>query len=242
MSALVEGAASLGIELSSAQLAQFDQFQAALLDWNQRLNLTRITSPERIETQHFLDSLTAAIPLLPRLRAGEAPRLVDVGAGGGFPGIPLKLAFPAVQLTLVESAGKKADFLRAMVDMLALSETSVVAERAEAAGRDPSHRDRYDWVTARAVARLPVLVELCAPFLAPGGLLVAQRRGDLDAEMLEAAPAFSALKLWARVPLKVSLAPLADGRGLVIGEKYDATPEKYPRRPGIPSKRPLIKE
>ncbi len=242
MSALVEGARSLGIELTAGQLAQFDQLEAALLDWNQRLNLTRITTPERIETQHFLDSLTAAIPLLPRLKEGEAPRLVDVGSGAGFPGLPLKIAFPRIALTLVEAAGKKAEFLRAATELLGLSDVAVVAERAETAGRDPAHRDRYDWATARALAVLPVVVELCAPFLAPGGLLVAQRRGDLDREVQAAAPAFSALKTWAQVPVVVSLSGLDDGRGLVVAEKYDATPEKYPRRPGMPSKRPLAKE
>jgi 16S rRNA (guanine527-N7)-methyltransferase len=239
MSALLEGAGALGISLSAGQLARLDQLQAALLDWNLRVNLTRITEPAEVESKHFLDSLTAAVPLLDPLNAGRPFRLVDVGAGAGFPGLPLKIVFPALRLTLVESIGKKAAFLRHVVELLQLEGVEVVAERSEAAARRPEHRDSYDWATARALGPLPVVVELCAPFLQPGGLLVAQRRGDLDAETLAAAPAFRALKMWTRVPIPITLPCLEDGRGLVVGEKYDATPAKYPRRPGIPEKHPL---
>ena len=239
MSALVDGARELGIELTPGMLAQLDQLEAALREGNRRVNLTRIVNPVEVETRHFLDSLTAAIPVLDRLR-GDAPlRLVDVGAGGGLPGLPLKIVFPRLRLTLVESIGKKADFLRQAVQQLQLEHVEIVGQRAETAARDPRHRDAYDWATARAVGALPVVVELCAPFLAPGGLLVAQRRGDLDAETAAAAPAFKALKLWARVPIPIHLPGLDDGRGLVVGEKYAATPDRYPRRPGIPTKRPL---
>lgn len=239
MSLLVEGARALGIELTPSQLAQLDQLGATLVQANRRVNLTGITDPAEVETKHFLDSLTAAVPLLDRLRAGEPLRLVDVGAGGGMPGFPLKIAFPRVQLTLVESIGKKAAFLRQVVDRLNLADVVVLAERAETAARDPSHRDVYQWATGRALGSLPVVVELCAPFLEPGGLLVAQRRGDLDAEMLAATPAFSALKVWTRVPIPIRLSGLDDGRGLVVGEKYAATPARYPRRPGVPKKHPL---
>ncbi|HYY87447.1 MAG TPA: 16S rRNA (guanine(527)-N(7))-methyltransferase RsmG [Chloroflexota bacterium] len=239
MSALVDGARELGIELTPGMLAQLDQLEAALREGNRRVNLTRIVNPVEVETRHFLDSLTAAIPVLDRLR-GDAPlRLVDVGAGGGLPGLPLKIVFPRLRLTLVESIGKKADFLRQAVQQLQLEHVEIMGQRAETAARDPTHRDAYDWATARAVGALPVVVELCAPFLAPGGLLVAQRRGDLDAETAAGAPAFKALKLWARVPIPIHLPGLDDGRGLVVGEKYAATPDRYPRRPGIPTKRPL---
>jgi 16S rRNA (guanine527-N7)-methyltransferase len=239
MSVLLEGAKALGISLSAGQVAQLDQLQAALLDWNRRVNLTRITEPAEVESKHFLDSLTAAVPLLDLLQSGRSLRLVDVGAGAGFPGLPLKIVFPALRVTLVESIGKKAAFLRHAVELLHLEGVDVVAERSEAVARQPTHRDSYDWATARALGLLPVVVELCAPFLQPGGLLVAQRRGDLDAEMLAAAPAFRALKMWTRVPIPITLPGLDDGRGLVVGEKYDATPAKFPRRPGIPEKRPL---
>ena len=241
MSALVDGARSLGIDLTSRQLAQLDQFGAMLREGNQRVNLTRITNPAEIETRHFLDSLTAAMPLLEPLQAGRDLRLVDVGSGGGIPGIPLKIAFPQIRVSLVESVRKKADFLRQTIAQLQLTDVDVLAARAETAARDPTHRDAYDWATARALGSLPVVIELCAPFLLPGGLLVAQRGGNLDADLAAAAPAFKALKLWARVPMPIHVEGLStDGRrGLIVGEKYAATPETYPRRPGMARKRPL---
>ena len=236
---LLEAAARLGIQLSDGQLARLDQFGAALREGNRRVNLTRIVDPAEIETRHFLDSLSTAVPLLDRLLLpGESLRLVDIGSGGGFPGLPLKIAFPALRVTLVESVNKKADFLRDTVSELGLTDVTVVATRAEIAARDEEHRDAYDWATARALGPLPVVIELCAPFLAPGGLLVAQRSGNLDAELLHAAPAFKALRLWSRTPIDLAIASLP-GHGLIVGEKYAPTPETYPRRPGTPRKRPL---
>jgi 16S rRNA (guanine527-N7)-methyltransferase len=235
---LVEAAASLGIHLAHGQLARLDQLGAALREGNRRINLTRITDPALIETRHFLDSLSAAVPLLDRLRGGEAVRLVDVGSGGGMPGLPLKIAFPALRLTLVESVGRKAEFLRETVLELGLGDVEVLAQRAEAAARLEDHRDAYDWATARALGSLPVVVELCAPFLSPGGLLVAMRSGDLDADLLHAAPAFKALRLWSRTPIELGI-PALPGHGLIVGEKYAPTPEAYPRRVGLPRKRPL---
>ena len=239
MSGLVEGARSLGLELSAAQLAQLDQLGAALREGNRRVNLTRITDPAQIEIRHFLDSLTAVLALRDLLRERASLRIVDVGSGGGLPGLPLKIALPDLRVTLVESVGKKAAFLQETVSQLRLENVQVVNARAEEAGRQAEHRDGYDAALARALGKLPVVIELCAPFLAPGGLLVALRRGDLDAEVLAAAAAFKALKLWSRVPIPVNLPGLHDGRGLVVGEKYGPTPDEYPRRPGIPSKRPL---
>lgn len=235
---LVDAAARLGIPLGDGQLARLDQFGAALREGNKRVNLTSITDPAEIETRHFLDSLTAALPLLDRLKNGEPLRLVDVGSGGGVPGLPLKIAFPAIRVTLVESVNKKADFLRQAVAELGMPDVDVVAERAETAGRLPQHRDAYDWVTARALGTLPVVVELTAPFLVSGGLLVAQRSGDLDAQLLHAAPAFKALHMWTRTPIYLDI-PQLHGHGLVVGEKYAPTPAAYPRRPGLPRKRPL---
>src|SRR5579859_5169433 len=202
---LVDAAAQLGIHLTDAGLAKLDQLGAALREGNRRVNLTRITDPAEIETRHFLDSLSAALPVLDRLRQGEPLRLVDVGSGGGMPGLPLKIAFPQLHVTLVESVGKKADFLRETVAQLGLADVQVIGLRAELAGRDPDHRDAYDWATARGLAKLPVVIELCAPFLAPGGLLVAQRSGDLDAQLTHAAPAFKALHLWSRTPIALDL-------------------------------------
>ncbi|MBV9171237.1 MAG: 16S rRNA (guanine(527)-N(7))-methyltransferase RsmG, partial [Chloroflexi bacterium] len=155
MSALVDGARQLGIGLSDAQLACLDQLGAALREGNKRANLTSITDPAEIETRHFLDSLSAAVPLLDRLHASEPLKIVDVGSGGGMPGLPLKIAFPMLRVTLVESVGKKATFLRETVSQLGLADVEVVAERAELASRDESHRDAYDAALARALGPLP---------------------------------------------------------------------------------------
>jgi 16S rRNA (guanine527-N7)-methyltransferase len=239
VSGLIEGARSLGLELSDAQLAQLDQLGAALREGNKKVNLTRITDPARVETLHFLDSLTAYVALRERVRDEPRLRVVDVGSGGGLPGLALKIALPELRVTLVESVGKKAAFLHETVDQLRLTDVEVVNARAEEAAREPEHRDSYDAALARALGKLPVVIELCAPFLSQGGLLVALRRGDLDAEIQAAAPAFKALKLWSRIPLPVEVNGLRDGRGLVVGEKYAPTPDEYPRRPGMVSKRPL---
>src|SRR5579864_4239086 len=157
---LVDAAARLGIALGPGQLAQLDQLGAALREGNQRVNLTRITAPADFEVRHVLDSLSAAVPLLDRLRGGEPLRLVDVGSGGGMPGLTLKIAFPALRVTLVESVNKKADFLRSTVAELGLSDVSVVALRAELAGHDLSCRDAFDWATARALGPLPAVLVL----------------------------------------------------------------------------------
>lgn len=239
VSGLVEGARSLGLALSAAQVAQLDQLGAALREGNKKVNLTRITDPAKVETLHFLDSLTASLALRDLLRDEPRLRVVDVGSGGGLPGLPLKIALPDLRLTLVESVGKKAAFLQETVSQLRLPDVRVVNARAEEAAREPEHRDSYDVALARALGKLPVVIELCAPFLASGGLLVAMRKGDLEAEIQAAAPAFKALKLWSRVPVLIEVEGLRDGRGLVVGEKYAPTPDAYPRRPGLPTKRPL---
>jgi 16S rRNA (guanine527-N7)-methyltransferase len=155
-----------------------------------------------------------------------------------MPGLPLKIAFPQLRVALLESTIKKAAFLSETVAQLGLPDVEVIAARAEIAARDPNHRDRYDWATARALGSLPVVVELCAPFLAPGGLLVAQRSGNLDADLTHAAPAFKALHLWSRTPIELGL-PELPGHGLIVGEKYAPTPDTYPRRTGVPRKHPL---
>ena len=240
MSALVEGAARLQIELTDAQLARLDQLGAALREGNRRVNLTRIVDPAEIETRHFLDSLSAALPLLDRLRPGasRAPDRRRQRRRHARPAAQDRLSAAAAS-RLVESIGKKAAFLRETVEQLGLQRRP---------GRRRPRRDRRARSGAPRRVRLghraragplPVVVELCAPFLAPGGLLVAQRSGDLDAQLLQAAPAFKALHLWSRTPIWVDLPGLDGQRGLIVGEKYAPTPERYPRRPGIPRKRPL---
>jgi len=144
----------LGLNLTQSQLAALEQYENELLAWNLRVNLTAIDKPEKIRTKHFLDSLTCLIVM----RSSPSERVIDVGTGAGFPGIPLKIICPTIRLALVESVGKKAAFCQHIVDSLGLKNVSVLSERVEAVGALPTHREQYDWAIARAVANLPVLV------------------------------------------------------------------------------------
>jgi len=233
------GASSFGLRLAPDALDRLARFVELLLAANQRLNLTRIVEPAEVERRHLLDSLTCALPVLDALQAGAAWRCLDVGSGGGLPGIPLAIAFPALQVTLLEATGKKAAFLRDALADLQLSSASVVAERAEDAARNPLHRDAYDLVVARALAPLDVALEWCLPFVRPGGVLVLPRGSDLEAQLPGGWIAAKALSARLRPPIPLDLADLPPGRALVVADKLGRTPRAYPRRPGLASRRPL---
>jgi len=233
------GAAACGLHLTPEALQKLEEFVGLLLAANQRLNLTRIVEPDQIERRHLLDSLTCALPVLEALNGGVAWRCLDVGAGGGLPGIPLAIAFPGLSVTLLEATGKKAAFLHETVAALELSNVSVVAARAEEAGRDPSHRDAYDLVVARALAPLDVALEWCLPFVKTGGVLVLPRGNDLPEQLPAGWIAAKALSARLRAPLPLELADLPPGRALAVADKLGRTPKAYPRRAGLASKRPL---
>ena len=237
---LAEGAARLGIALDAEQIDRLARFVELLLARNQQLNLTRIVEPAEVERRHLLDSLTCALPALHDLMAGVSWHCIDVGSGGGLPGIPLAIVFPALRITLLESVGKKAAFLREAVDVLRLTGTAVCAERAEDAARIPEHRDGYELVVARALAPLPVALELCLPFARPGGLVVLPRGSDLPAQLADGQAAATQLAARLRPPIPLDDVPeLPPGRSLVVAEKTGPTPRRFPRRPGLAAKRPL---
>ncbi len=229
---------TLGVELSSDQLDQFQRYKLGLEAWNQRVNLTSQKALERIEQVHFLDSLS----LIPVLRhwAPDAQRVVDVGAGAGFPGVPIKLALPHLHLVLVEATQKKADFLVWLVGELGLDEVDVVVQRAEDTARSPQYRESFDVVTARALGPLPVALELTLPLSKIGGVVVIPQRGDVASEIRRSTLALDELggKVVAVEP--VSTDGLPQDSVAVVVKKEILTPERYPRRVGIPSKRPLI--
>lgn len=237
MEALVQGARQLGLELTPEQVRAFAYYQQALLEWNARFNLTAITTPLGIQVKHFLDSLSCLRAFPPELwHSGW--RVVDVGTGAGFPGLPLKLVCPELRLTLVEATLKKTFFLRAMVDELGLEGVTVLHARAEELGQDAAHREQYDGVLARAVAEMPVLAEYTLPLARVGGWVLAQK-GDHAAQ--ETQSALGAVRLLGgrlRALLPVSL-PELESRYLVVLDKVAPTPAKYPRRVGMPTKRPL---
>jgi 16S rRNA (guanine527-N7)-methyltransferase len=233
--ALAQEAGALGLKLNERRLDQFSRYEQLLLEWNARLNLTAITDPEDIRRRHFLDSLACATIM--GNPAGQ--RLIDVGSGAGFPGLPLKILFPELEVVLVDSVAKKARFLEAVTADLGLTGLAVLVERAEVLGQQKDHRGRYDWAVARAVAELRVLVEYLLPLCRLGGHGVALK-GEGAAE--EAQAAASAIHLLggevARlIPVQL---PLVEKRHyLVVVEKSGATPAEYPRRPGMAAKRPL---
>ncbi|MCC7105332.1 MAG: 16S rRNA (guanine(527)-N(7))-methyltransferase RsmG [Chloroflexi bacterium] len=232
-------AARFGAVLDDPTVVAFDRLAAELRRWNEKVNLTAIVEPCAVEQRHFLDSLSCLLAMDDLLARTPNGPVIDVGSGGGFPGLPLKLARPSLHLTLLESARKKTRFLEHVVSTLRLSDARVVTARAEVAARDPAHRERYLIAVARALAPLPALVELCLPFVRPGGRLVAPRRGDLALELHAAAVAIHELGGEARPVVPVLLGPEDSGRGLVVIEKVRPSAERYPRRDGVPSKRPL---
>ncbi|PZC47755.1 MAG: 16S rRNA (guanine527-N7)-methyltransferase [Chloroflexi bacterium] len=232
---LREGAEHLGIALSGDQLHAFAQYSLGLRAWNKRFNLTAIVQPDDIEESHFVDSLTIAT-VLPE-GTSFVGRLLDVGTGGGFPGIPLKIALPAISLTLLEATGKKVTFLREIASGLGLSDVEVLQGRAEDFGRNLEHRDAFDVVVARALGGFPVALELCLPFVRVGGLFIAQMKGQIQPQISEGRGV--AVLLGSQVEDVVSIDVLGGDRVLVVVRKLAQTPDKYPRRAGIPAKRPL---
>jgi len=238
---LVEGLRDMGYEMSPSVVDRFETYREELLRWNERVNLTAITDPREVEIRHFLDSLTALPQIADRAPSGAAPRLIDVGSGAGFPGIPLKLMLPGARLTLLEATGKKAEFLRYMVSRLELNATEVVYGRAEDVAHLAGHREAYDFAIARAVAPMATLVEICLPFVAIGGTMVALKKGDLKEELEEARTAVRTLG-GAELRLREVVAPhLPDHRVLVCCTKENSTPLRFPRRPGMPFKHPLMR-
>lgn len=235
MKSLAEQAAAFGLSLNKEQLAQFATYRSLLQEWNKRINLTAIDDAAGIQVRHFLDSLTCATV------TGDlsGQRLIDVGTGAGFPGLPLKILYPRLRLTLVESVSKKTRFLEALVAELGMQDVTILDERAENVARQEAHRAQYDWAVARAVAELRVLVEYLLPLCRPGGRALAQKGERARAEAEEAADAIK--KLGGAWPTfhSVSLPGRDVTHYLVVVEKVDRTPAKYPRRPGRPAKRPL---
>lgn len=227
--------ALLDIQLNQTQVGAFDLFARELVKWNQRFNLTSIIDLEQILTKHFLDSLSCWTAM----RQLPPDRVIDVGAGAGFPGLPLKILQPEMQLTLVEATAKKARFLEHMVQVLGLSGVTVLAKRAEEVGQMPKHREAYDWAIARAVAPMATLAEYLLPLVKIGGHMLAQKGKDAKRETESAGNAIEKLGGGKIELMPVKIPDLDEERWLAVVEKTASTPAAYPRRAGMPAKRPL---
>lgn len=231
-----QAAARFGITLTAEHRSQFALYARELVEWNSRVNLTAITEPEAITVRHFLDSLSvaAALDYAPGLR------VIDVGTGAGFPGLPLKIVYPELRLTLLEATGKKIAFLDHLIGLLGLSGVDTLHARAEDAGHMSGRRAAYDRVLARSVARLPSLLEYMLPLARVGGRCIAMKGVTAQSEAADSKKALNLLGGRITRIIPVTLPGVNDAHHLIVIEKAAATPAAYPRKPGTPTHKPLV--
>jgi 16S rRNA (guanine527-N7)-methyltransferase len=235
METLTHDAHGFGITLTDAQQEAFETFYRELCAWNARVNLTAITERDAVIVKHFLDSLSVGLALQ---QIAPTARLIDIGSGAGFPGLPLKIAFPDLRVTLLEATGKKVQFLSHVIAQLNLRDATAIHARAEDLARFPAHREQYDVAVARAVSSLATLLEYALPFVRVGGVFVAQKGAEVEEEIRSATRALEMLSGNVREIVPVRL-PGLEPRHLVVVEKTAATPARYPRRAGAPERKPL---
>lgn len=231
----VEKLSVLGITLNDTQLKQFDQYYELLVEWNKVMNLTAITEYEEVVVKHFVDSLS----LVKAIDIEKVHTVIDIGTGAGFPGIPLKIAFPHLKITLLDSLNKRINFLNEVIDKLGLEEISTIHGRAEDFARKLEYREQFDLCVSRAVANLSTLSEYCLPYVKVGGIFLPYKSGEIDQEVDEAA---TALKVLGGKMKKVEKFQLPDSdisRSFVVIAKTKNTGKKFPRKAGLPSKEPI---
>ena len=226
---------TLGIQLTDVQKKQFDRYFELLIEWNRVMNLTGITEYDEVNLKHFTDSLTIV-----RIKDMEnVSTLIDVGTGAGFPGIPIKIAFPYIKVTLLDSLNKRIKFLNQVVEELDLEDVVTLHGRAEDYAKKEEYREQFDLCASRAVANLSTLSEYCLPFIKKGGCFVSYKSADSDEEIQQSEKALDILGGKIEKVDKFVLPGSDMGRALVMIEKVKNTPRKYPRKAGVPSKEPL---
>ncbi|SDK22972.1 16S rRNA (guanine(527)-N(7))-methyltransferase RsmG [Sediminibacillus albus] len=224
-----------GIELTGKQLDQFSTYFQTLVKWNEKMNLTAITDKEEVYAKHFFDSVSAAF-----YHDFKGPiHVCDVGAGAGFPSLPLKICFPELKVTIVDSLQKRISFLNHLAGQLELSDVAFYHDRAESFGKKEKFRGQFDIVTARAVARMSVLAELCLPLCKTNGTFIAMKGPNLNEEMKDAENALSVLGGELLNTHTFELPGDNGERNIAIIKKKRKTPNKYPRKPGVPNRTPI---
>ena len=225
-----------GIDVTEKQMKQFDDYLILLQEWNEKINLTAITESEEVYLKHFYDSITAGLYV--DFNKG-VQSLCDVGAGAGFPSIPLKIIFPKLKVTIVDSLNKRIQFLTILAETLQLEDVHFYHDRAELFGQNKKFRESFDFVTARAVARMSVLAELCLPLVKKDGIFIALKASSSDNEMKESKKAIATLGGKFRKEFIFELPKEAGERHILLIDKKKETPKKYPSKPGTPNKSPL---
>lgn len=225
----------LNIQINEIQKKQFDTFYSMLVEWNKVMNLTGITEYEEVIEKHFVDSLS----IVNIFDLSEVNTVIDVGTGAGFPGIPLKIAFPHLKITLLDSLNKRINFLDSVIDELKLDGIYTIHGRAEDFAKKDDYRERYDLCVSRAVANLSTLSEYCLPYIRVGGMFISYKSGDVDDEVLESKKAISILGGKLDNVVKFQLPGTDINRSFIKIEKIKNTGKKYPRKAGLPTKEPL---
>ena len=226
---------ALGITLTEEQKQQFDKFYELLVEWNKVMNLTGITEYEEVNEKHFVDSVS----IVKAIDINKVETVIDIGTGAGFPGIPLKIAFPHLKIVLLDSLNKRINFLNKVIEELGLTDIKTIHGRAEDFAKQAEYREQFDLCVSRAVANLSTLSEYCIPYINKGGMFVPYKSGEIDEEVVQAKKAVHILGGKLEEVVKFQLPGTEIGRSFVKIQKIQNTAKKYPRKAGLPSKEPL---
>ena len=229
-------ATEYGLNLTEDQISTFNKYYELLYEWNKKINLTAITEPKDVAIKHMVDSLSCFKADLFK----ENTSLIDVGTGAGFPGLPLKIFYPSLKLTLLDSLNKRVKFLQLVVDELGLKDVEVIHARSEEAARNKKYREKFDLATARAVARLPIICEYCLPFVKDGGTFIALKGRQYEEEATQAQKAIKVLGGEIADIMPVKLPEIDDKRAVIYIKKIKSTPKTYPRKAGTPERNPIV--